>query len=151
MVAIPPSEAVRVIDRMFPFASDVNANPELDVSSSQKLASILAIVDQIPSALVIVNGEALAVFTEGRATIRTFLKASHVQGVHARPLAGRQVRALREILSRCPAHAAPATVATLGFIQQQDLREGLRADIASVETSIREADWKPATVIAGSV
>lgn len=148
---VPPSEAVRVIDRLFPFLADAQANPALDLTSTQKLASILAIIDGIPAELINVDSEPLARFTEARATIRSFMDASYVQGVHARPLAGSQVRTLREVLARCPDHAVPATVATLAFIQDQDLRAGLRADIASVETSIREGDWKPATVIAGSV
>src|SRR5262245_52072721 len=113
---VPPSEAVRVLERFFPFLVNATADPALDVSSTQKLASVLAILDAVPGELITVDSEPFARFIEARATIRTFIDASHVQGVHARPLAGNQVRTLRDVLARCPDHAVPATVATLAFI-----------------------------------
>lgn len=151
MARIPPSEAVKVIDRLFPFATDPTAHPALGPRDAQKLAGILAVIDGIPAELLMIDSASLATFTEARATIRTFINESQAQGSHVNPLTGSHVRALRQVLEQCPDHAVPATVATLSFIRDQELRDGLRTDIASVETSIREADWKPATVVAGSV
>jgi hypothetical protein len=151
MAHLLPSDAVKTIDRILPFAADPSANSTLDFSYAAKLASILALIDSIPDGLLPLNSEQLARFIEARTTISTFVETSQVQGVHTKVLAGSHVKTLREVLTQCPDHAVPATVATLAFIQPQELRDGLRADIASVEASLREADWKPATVMAGSV
>jgi hypothetical protein len=151
MAHIPPSEAVKVIDKLCPFTADPTKKPGLDWQSAKGLAGILAVIEDIPAELLTVDGATLASFVEAQATIREFIEESHNLGNHARALPGSYVTTLRQVLEKCPDHAVPATVATLAFITDQQLRDGLRGDIASVETSIREADWKPATVMAGSV
>jgi hypothetical protein len=151
MSRILPSQAVEVIDRLCAFAADPTKNPTLDYLSTKGLAGILGVVDGVPEELLAVDATDLAALTEARATIRSFIAESHARGSGAKGLPGSYVTTVRRILVKCPDHVVPASVATLAFITDPDLRAGLRSDIASVETSQLKADWKPATVMAGSV
>jgi hypothetical protein len=151
MPRVLPSEAVAAFDRMFPFLTDAVANPNIAVNHVAALNAIVALVDQIPGELMTLNGPNFARLIEKRARIQGHVADCTARGVHANPFPGIHIRTLRNLLAVCPDQTVPAAIATLPFVANPQLREALRADIASVESSLRDSDWKPATVIAGSV
>lgn len=151
MPKVLPSAAVAAIDRMFPFLRDANANPNLGRPQAHELAALLALVSQVPDELITLAGERWARFIEARARIEAFLEELTIQGRNAQNFQGSHVRTVQSLLATCPDQVIPAALHTLGFVADQQLRESLRIDIASVESSVRDGDWKAATVIAGSV
>jgi hypothetical protein len=150
MPRVLPSQAVAAIDRIFPFLANANAAPQLGLADATALAAIVAVAQQIPQDLVTLDGDNFARLIEEQARIAAFAEHAPTRGPRA-TFPGQHVRVLRNLIARCPDQAIPASVAALAFVADQQLRDVLRADIASVETSVREADWKAATVMAGSV
>lgn len=116
------------------------------------MAAVVAFVDLVPNELITLAGEQFARLIEARARIAAFLDELTAQGRNAQNFQGNHVRTVRNLLATCPDQAIPAAVHTLAFVTDRQLRESLRTDIAGVESSLKEGDWKAATVIvAGSI
>ncbi|MBI2882004.1 MAG: hypothetical protein HYY21_10440 [Candidatus Tectomicrobia bacterium] len=58
---------------------------------------------------------------------------------------------IREALLRCPDEFPPADTAELNFVQDEELRQSLRIDLAAIQKAISNGEYKAATVIAGSI
>lgn len=150
MATVLPSEAVKLILKVCPHTS-VNSNPTLGHLDAKGLAAVIATVDEIPRELLAVDSATLTEFIEATAVVRYFIDECRTLGNNARGIPGSYVTVIRDVLQKCPDQAVPAATASLSFIQDQGFRDDLRADIASVDASFKERDWKAATVMAGSV
>lgn len=109
-------------------------------------------VRSVPDELITVDSIDLLRFISARARLEAFVAASIQQGreqLQGFPMTN--IETLHRVLSRCPDRVIPKGTHELKFIADQGLRASLRQDIGSVEMSVRDADWKAATVIAGSV
>lgn len=104
----------------------------------------------MPPELITVDGKSLAEFIAAKAVIASHIEDFRQHGSAASKLGGDYLFTIRQMLERCPDALVPASVAALRFIRPAAFRELLRADLASIERSLREADWKSATVMAGS-
>ncbi len=138
----------------YPFTGGFTAGisePNLGWPDAVRLTGIMAAVDAIPTELLMVSGAELANFVQAKATLTGLIQQVRTLGNIAQGVPGRHLTQVRCILQRCPDRVVPAAVSTLSFLNDADLQDALRADMASVEVSLREADWKPATVMAGSV
>jgi hypothetical protein len=58
---------------------------------------------------------------------------------------------IRAAFAKCPDAAPAQATHGLAFITDSDLRELLRADIASADQSFIDREWKASTVLAGSI
>ncbi len=57
---------------------------------------------------------------------------------------------LRQALAKCPDEVPSPSTTELVFIADADLRESIRRDISAANQDMVSAEWKGATVLAGS-
>lgn len=58
---------------------------------------------------------------------------------------------IRGVLEQCYDTIVPEEIPGLEFVDDDDVREGLRMDLAEIEASINQGQWKSATVLGGSL
>ena len=109
-----------------------------------------ALLEAIPDELVLGNADVVKKVVMGRAAVRGFVDACRGLGNNTPGLEGSIVFDLYHGLKALPDRTIPDTVGGLTFLADPDLAASIREDLASVETSLRDADWKAATVMAGS-
>src|SRR5688500_3500205 len=102
MAHVVPSDAVKLIDRRFPFAVDPDKNPVLDGGHLKSLAALLEVIDKIPNELLPLGSEDLTTLTEMQASIRIFFDEVHAHGTNAKGLSGVHISSIRAILAKCP-------------------------------------------------
>ena len=161
MPRILPSQAVELIELMFP---DVKRQAEGQAVSFQlssgyvnEVAAITAIVDQIPPELITLQGKQLTQFVTCLHILKSAVVTWQTQG-SVLILTGTSVvprlnplTCLRNVLIECrDTYPSPHT-AELTFIDDPELRQSLRLDMSGIERMVANADWKAATVLAGSV
>lgn len=157
MSYVLPSQAVLQIDRVFPEAKANSQNFALSSGHSAYVTVIVALVDQIPPELITLEGEDLAAYTASLAILKqalqiwrthmgTFNIGARVPGFDMNVLA-----LLRAALVKCPDEAPAKGTVDLLFITDTELREDLRLDISTTYRTLKNLEWKPATVLAGSI
>ncbi len=57
---------------------------------------------------------------------------------------------IRQALAKCKDDFPVSSSSHLNFVPDNELRERLRLDIGTVETTFANLEWKAATVLAGS-
>lgn len=150
MAGVLPSFVVSAIRRAFKWV-DKDSREPLRYKHANNLSGIMAMVDAVPANLLRLEGEPLALFVESRGNIESFLRDCNMNGEAAKTIHRKHLVNVLLGLEACPDNAVADSVAGLAFVTDVAYRAMLRTDIASVETSLLEADWKPATVMAGSV
>jgi hypothetical protein len=136
---------------------DPTKQPELGFGHAFELAALLHLLDSIPENLLPTNPEAYLDFVLGISAIR--YAVIRWQGgdnkTTIKPLkrwGGRNpVSLVNGALRQAPDEAPAPTTKTLSFIKTPADADLLRNDIAAVERAIQNAEWKAATVLAGSV
>jgi hypothetical protein len=58
---------------------------------------------------------------------------------------------IRRALAACPDESPAPETRELAFIEDTELRDGLRLDISAINRALSNSEWKAATVLAGSV
>jgi hypothetical protein len=116
----------------------------------------LNLVDKIPTELITLTGNDYAGFVLAVETIKHIvdywknqgaaITLSRMRGYDAHPL-----RFLYESLRRCPDEAPAMRTSELGFIDDAELRESIRADLSAAHSDYANGEWKSSTVMAGSV
>ena len=133
------------------------------------LLGLVELVRLIPDHLI-VDTDALTQITLSIEHIRTTVRESEQRQLRDSALAGETrlrpfvypggdsptggvnpVIAIRRALERCPDEAPAAGPGALSFIQDTELCQMLDTDIQSVRTALKNAEWKAATVLSGSV
>jgi hypothetical protein len=155
---VVPSDVVRAIDRSFPSLANLQAfdqKVELTWLLVPQLAGIVDLVSQVPSELLSLEPGAYTDFLLAHSALRheVDVARSGTKSVRYWPtVRDRNALAIiRDALSHCPDEAPAASSAELKFIADEDLRNALRVDLGSIETALRNGEWKAATVLAGSV
>ena len=160
MARIVPSDVVGYIDALLPDAADRQADPararfgwgkeragaykgvvvlvrQVDdylLPSGEQRVKLLAATSEIEAKLAIWSGG-------GSGTIEK------TPGVgDANPLI-----VIRSVMSTLRDDAVPPGARRLSFVIDQDLREGLERDLASIEKHMHDEEWKAAMVIGASV
>jgi hypothetical protein len=159
MARVVPSDIVAFIDRAIPDAKTIQDDPERsDIGPKHSLAfyqSLFSLIKELEISLLPPDPGDYIHFLASKGTIEAKMQnprnadqipMGHVPGSHEHP-----VIAIRRLLEDCPDTAVPSTTTNLLFIPDQDYREKLRLDIASVEGFLNARQWKAAMVIAGSV
>ena len=158
MAIVTPSAAVRVIRRMFPGNAEHDfTGIQISRQSTSGFQAIGELVRNIPAELIVLEGEDYEKWLVGVATLNALLErwstgVPMTGGMDPVPGFGKtSIALIVEALEECPDSAPLEGTDELEFVKDDVLREGLRLDLSSVAKSFADREWKPATVIAGSV
>lgn len=154
MREVMPSQVVQFIDQFFPWAKNDPPQASVQPQDGPNLRGILDLAEVIPDSLLSCPPDQLAAFIHARAMIRDILETwkarggigglGYVQGGKS------PVSVIRAILAMCPDENPPAAHADLLFITDVQLRDSIRLDIGGANRAMANAEWKAATVLAGS-
>jgi hypothetical protein len=153
MARVVPSVVVNIIDLFWPRPKD----DDISKRESGQIAGVLDLVYQIPDELLPHTPTEYAELVIARAHIKHQLEAwasdprepgwlGQIPGLNNR----RPVNVIRDALANCDDSFPSAGTAELNFITDKSLRESLRIDISDVGRALASAEWKAATVLAGS-
>jgi hypothetical protein len=149
---IVPSQVVAVIDRVYPAAQDYPLVPggDLPLTEASRLASILSLIDAIPPELFAITPDDFGALFMARSAIEGVVAQSLARGGNPYFPWSSTVPVIRRVLALCPDEYPPAATADLAFIPDIDLRSSIRSDIGAADRAFSNAEWKAATVLAGS-
>jgi hypothetical protein len=160
MKNIYPSEVVRFIDEVFPWAGrGLEAQkPQLRLDQlSHIFGALVELVDQIEPELLPANEHKRAQLLVATTQIRELIRAGRSGLVPFLPKEtygigpSDPVSYIRDALANLPDQAVPKSITTLIFLNDSELAEALRADIATASSALRNGEWKAAAVLSGSV
>jgi hypothetical protein len=157
MGRVTPGEIVAFIERTLSPAR-TQKNYILDAGNyKNSVSALLRLADELPSELRPTDGPEYSRFILNVETLRSTLKteawvsSGDMQAPSWGRALGNAVHDLYECLILLPNQQIPAATAGLLFIEDQQLRENIRADIAAAEQAFSGEGWKAATVLAGAV
>src|SRR6266540_2982406 len=153
MQRIVPSEVVAAIGQLFPH---VHAGVDFKLAQGNR-ADVLALLDlikHIPPELMPLDVHDSVQLIIGLNLLRAAITQWETHDYHFDRVSGGDwtvIYDIRDVLVRCPDEApTPATVELL-FLTDPAFREELRIDISTANQALANGEWKPATVLAGSV
>lgn len=136
---------------------DPKKQPQLSHEQAFELSALLHLLDAMPEALMPTDRDRYMDLVLGMNAIRHAVAVwrSGDQKLVLKPLKRwgglNAVALVIKALSAAPDEAPAPTTKTLSFIADAADRSALQNDIAGVERAIQNAEWKAATVLAGSV
>ena len=154
MPEVLPSQAVAIIDSLFPEAAKPPGVFVIDHFRSNDLAVVTDLARAIAPELIRLSAEEFARFFAAITACRQQVKRWRAT---ERPITfnlgdddPNPVSVIRAALGQCPDEIVAAGTAGLAFIDPPDLRESLRLDISAAGSAIHNREWKAATVLAGA-
>jgi len=154
MQAVVPSQVVAAILRLFPNADKSNA---LTLLSSQlpELMAIARLVRRIPPELFRVPIEQ---YVQVELAIEIIEQGLRLQSREQYPFQINTVadttksvaQVIYQVLKACPDHFPASSAVSLRFITDAKTRDSISLEIGSVESAVRNGEWKAATVLAGA-
>jgi hypothetical protein len=158
MASLPPSEVVKLIDTLFAWAGQGGSGPALTFHANlAAVATLVAAIDHIPEHLLTFDGESVHQYLAGSSALRSGLATwqsgdkTHMVSIVPGFNQVHPVLLVRNALARCHESVPEPDTAELQFIDDARFRESLRWDISIANSAFRNREWKPATVLAGSV
>lgn len=152
-----PGDAVDVIDQVLPWVKDSDPqgnSPNRGELRSQPLGmiqGILRLIGRIPEELLAGLGSS----DRCRFTLaETALRDAIVHSERGWPRLTDNtdcLKALRDILTKCPDQPPSESSKELTFIEDKAFRATLGMDLGSAERALASGEWKTATVLAASV
>lgn len=159
MTRVVPSQVVDLIDKLFPTAkAEQPGNPiRLNFDSLAAVTPLVRLLEQIPSELLVMNATQYAEYVSSVAALNSHIRVWETRG-NTQPLMlipglRRQspIALIRQALDSCHDEFPSPGTAELGFVTDAPLRESLRLDISATNQALANAEWKAATVLAGSI
>jgi len=156
MARIVPSQAVALIDSIFPWAKE-GTGESLPIGHSDKVAVIVEAIEQIPSELITIEENDFLAYLSSLRYLKHALEMWPTRGhqfeINYTPGFRKTspLTLLRSTLAKCADDAAASGTSELQFITDDEFRESLRRDVSIAHSALSNAEWKPCTVIAGSV
>lgn len=154
MREVLPSQVVQVIDQFFPWAMNDPLQASVQPQDGPNLRGVLDLVEAIPDSLLSCPPVRYAAFIHARAIIKDTLDTWKARGgIGGLPYVrdGKSpVSVLRAVLAMCPDENPPAEHAELLFVSDAGLRDTIRLDVGAAHRALANAEWKAATVLAGS-
>jgi hypothetical protein len=150
MPRVVPSQIIEVIDQLFPEAT---INNQATVRSGPSLAAILSLTKELSPELLTLSGQDLSDYIVAISLAETVQKIWTGSGnsYQVNEHRGMSMMALlRQALAKCPDEVPSPSTTGLVFIADADLRESIRRDISAANQDMVNAEWKGATVLAGS-
>jgi hypothetical protein len=147
-----PSQVVQIIEAWWPWAKNFQPGTggDLPPTETSKLQTIASLVAEVPRELLDVSTADYGALLMATNDIERIAATNlHRGGSHYFPFT--VVVNLWSVLSKCPDEYPPtAATADLAFIADQDLRDSIRRDMGAADRAFANAEWKAATVLAGS-
>jgi hypothetical protein len=146
---------VAVIDCLFTPGTLEHPNLQFTDGHEGSMLTVVELVERIPDELITVDADLYCGLLAGLNTMRTAI--SRWRGGHShifRYVPGYGVdpiTLIRGVLVKCPDKFPAPHTTELTFIQPSDFRESLRIDLSAANRALTNAEWKAATIIAGSV
>jgi hypothetical protein len=149
-----PSDVVKLIDVFFP----PNAPHFVRPAEEAHVSALVELVEQLPDETLQLSSEEYSHLIWAIAGLRYLVRQLEVGkigigGGWRAPSFGKEdaITLLRRLLTKCPDEGIRPSTSGLEFIDDEELRAGLRRDISSSEAALYSGQWKAATVLAGSV
>lgn len=158
MAFVTPSDAVRIIREMFPGNAEHDfTGIQISRQSTVGFQVLSELIKNIPGELIVLESEDYQKWLAGVVALNALVERlstgvpltgnmDPILGFGKTPLA-----LIVEALEKCPDSAPLEGTDELEFVKDDVLREGLRLDLSSAHKSFADREWKPATVMAGSV
>lgn len=158
MAIVVPSQVVNLIDQAFPWAKEQKSDQKMSIYPDHigVLYAISEMTAAISQNLVPLSPPEASKMNAALWTIRAQLESWHAHGKVGKMDAIRgidsrnPVSVLRECLAKCPDEPIPVAVKEYAFVKDVDLRRSLLTDFGAVARALSNAEWKAATVLAGS-
>jgi hypothetical protein len=164
MPTVVPSQIVQYIDKTFS-DDEISGSKAIILSPARSaaLSALLALVEQVPNILLPSEPEAYARMIQSVEEIRRSARKAESQDpqsyfahgpINLLPSAPEEpsaVGVIRTALASCPDEITPLGSQELTFIKEPDIRSSLLRDLATTRSALLNEEWKPATVIAGSL
>lgn len=157
MAHVLPSTVCTVIEQMYP-AVIKGSDLTLTWGNEQNIAAVLAMVDAIPPELLLLPSDDYAKLVAAREVLRTGIRGFEQHGSSAPAITKlpgfttkNPITLIYHALKKCPDSIVPESADDLAFIGHSGLRASIAEDMVQVASSISNAEWKAATVLAGSV
>jgi hypothetical protein len=157
---VVPSQAVALMERAFGLIAESADNASamaLYCQDSEMVSVVVDAVERIPPELITLDEDDYVAFAASLTTLRHALEMWPSRGdtyfVGGTPGFGQvnPIILLRQVLLRCADDAPIQSTGGLDFITDKNFRESLRRDVSTAHTAVMNGEWKPATVMAGSV
>jgi hypothetical protein len=154
MPRILPSHVAAVIEENFPWARTTDPPSFVRPQDVPPVASILALIERIPEALLRLSAQDYLSFIQAVAALEHIAKLYETGPDHqfVWPYVARNnaMTTLWLVLGSCPDDAPSEQTPELRFIENQMLRESIRLDLSTSESALNNGEWKAATVMAGA-
>src|ERR1700726_3307192 len=153
MPRMVPSQVCQMIAQLFQDEQPSKPGDQAQYSAARGRA-LLDLVEAIPDELIHLRAADAASFYVNVSALRSGYETRTQDGMRLKTLPGCSQRpplAIRDLLARCPDEAPAQATVGLNFIGDAALREELRTDISTASSALRNHEYKPATVLAGSV
>lgn len=160
MKNIYPSEVVRFIDEVFPWArlGPKAQSPPLRLDQASHIfGALVQLVEQIEPELLPADQHKRAQLLVATIQIRELIQAGRSGFLTNLPRETRgigpcdPVSYIRDALADLPDQTVPKSITTLMFLNDPEMAEALRADIAAASSALRNGEWKAAAVLSSSV
>ena len=164
MPKIVPSQIVEFIDNRFPMAQKQMSGQSseifsIDFSRQGIVNTLIHLIDQLPNNLLLLVGDESVRFLEAYHELTSAVAIWNTDSAGRRHSITKMidgsrlnpVTIIRDILSRCPDQGYENSTSELTFITDQSFAEIINQDISFVNEALSNAEWKAATVLAGSV
>jgi hypothetical protein len=153
MQTVVPSQVVAALLRFFPSAEEPE-RWQLYSSELSQLMAIVGLVRRVPPQLFTVPIEQYTDLELAIEVVEQSLKRSQRETLpFALPAVagGNPAQIIYRVLAACPDSVPASSAVNLRFITDAKTRDSISAEIGSVESAVRNGEWKAATVLAGSV
>ncbi len=153
MPRVVPSQVISFIDEIFPSAQN---DPKMRIAAdyAPHLAGILRLIGDIPPELIQLSGADYTELIMGISGLDHMIRTWETRGHGVKPpqrvRGAHPVILIRRTLAKCPDESPSPATAELAFIADADLRASIRNDISAASNALHNAEWKGATVLAGS-
>ena len=154
MPEVLPSQAVAIIDSLFPEAAKPPGVFVIGHFRSNDVAVVADLARAIAPDLIRLPSEEFARFfaaiTACRQQVKRWRATERPISFNLGDEAPNPVSVIRAALARCPDAIVSAGTAELAFVDPPDLRESLRLDVGAAASALHNREWKAATVLAGA-
>jgi hypothetical protein len=159
MPRVVPTDVKEFIDRSVP----VDSTGSIYEFNVGPIETVINLVENIPNELLLLDSKSFTAFSAAlsqlKSAVRTFRneqsRHNYIQPTslglmtaygNLTPLA-----VISRELTKCPDNVPRSDLPDLAFIEDFQLRDTLRKDMASAAAALGHDEWKTATVLAGSV
>lgn len=169
MPTVVPSQVRDFIDREFNYIPADNSQHQaqairLTDPVCASMRALLALVERVPQGLLPSDQDDFGQLISSLESIRHHVGRAETLDERTRNISGdlmlhpgrtsgnwNPVRVIRRVFDKCPDDLTPIGSKDLLFIKDAGVRAELLADLGSVRSALMNSEWKPSTVVAGSL